>query len=142
MGYLIRGEDAVAKDQDGLQALLKDDSPYVRIVAAQALAQHGGDADAQAALTVLRELAPPDKNGVMTSMAALVAIDALGKKAVPLLDTIRTMPTEGPSPDARYNSYVPRLVAGIRTQLGDAPAESPAAKAKAKGKGKGKAKAK
>jgi hypothetical protein len=98
---------------------------------------YGNDADLQAALTVLKELAPPDKNGVFTSMADLVAIDTLGKRAAPLLDTIRSMPTEGPSPDARYNSYIPRLVADIRTELGD---ELPAAKTKGKGKGKAKAK--
>jgi hypothetical protein len=52
---------------------------------------------------------------------------------------VRDMPTEGNSPDGRYNSYIPRLVADIRTNLGD---EAPAAKVKAKGKGKGKVKAK
>jgi uncharacterized sulfatase len=137
MGYLMRGQPAVEKGHDALQAVLRDSSPYVRIMAAQSLAMYGNDADLQAALTVLKELAPPDKNGVFTSMADLVAIDTLGKRAAPLLDTIRSMPTEGPSPDARYNSYIPRLVADIRTELGD---ELPAAKTKGKGKGKAKAK--
>jgi uncharacterized sulfatase len=100
---------------------------------------YGSDADRQAGLNVLQELAPPAKNGVLTSMAALVAIDALGKGAAPLLDMVRDMPTEGKSPDGRYNSYIPRLVADIRTNLGD---EAPAAKVKAKGKGKGKVKVK
>jgi uncharacterized sulfatase len=138
MGFLMRGPMPDILPDPNL--VLNDDSPYVRITAAQLFVEYGNDQQKEAALAALRQLAPPDKNGVLTSLAALVAIDALGKKAAPLLDTIRTMPTEGPSPDGRYNSYVPRLVAAIRTQFGDAPGEPPAAKAKGKGKGKAKAK--
>jgi hypothetical protein len=62
---------------------------------------------------VLKELAPPDKNGVYVSVQALNAIDALGRKAAPLMDTIRTMQTKDPSAVDRVNGYVARLVADI-----------------------------
>jgi hypothetical protein len=69
----------------------------------------------------------------------LSAIQALGKKAAPLLDIVRTMPIDGPSPDARYDSYVPRLVEDITTGLGGQRANPPpTGKSKGKAKGKGK----
>jgi arylsulfatase A-like enzyme len=140
LGLLMRGADGVQAAKAPLQAALKDASPHVRIVAAQALGQYGDQADLTAALSVLGELAPSDKNGVFVSMAALTAVQALGAKAAPLLETVRSMSQEGPSPDARFNSYVPRLVANITSDLGGAPAVPPAT-AKAKNKGKAKTKA-
>jgi HEAT repeat protein len=111
---------------------MNDDSPYVRIAAAQALAQHGEPADLPDALRVLGELAPTDKNGVFVSMDALMAIAALGKKAASLLQIVRTMSMDGPAPDARFNSYVPRLVADITRDLGGEARQAPATKAKGK----------
>jgi hypothetical protein len=90
------------------------------------------------ALATLKELAPCDKNGVLVSMAALNAVQALGETAAPLLETVRTMNPQGPSPDGRFDSYVPRLVADITRELGGEPPAAPAAgKAKRKGKAKG-----
>ena len=45
----------------------------------------------------------------------------MGQKAAPLLPTVRTISGEGPSPNARYNAYVPRLVADITKNLGGEP---------------------
>lgn len=116
MGYLMRGEAGVKEGRFALTAALQDASPYVRIVAAVALGRFGSETELTAALGVLGELAPADKNGVLVSISALCAVDALGKKAAPLVDLIRTMAQQGPSPDERYNSYVPRLVADITGQ--------------------------
>jgi len=139
LGYLMRGTAGVAAGKPQLRAGLKDESPYVRIAAAQALAQYGESADLQAALEVLGRLAPADKQGVLISIAALNAIDSLGKKAAPLLPVIRAITGEGPSPDERYNSYVPRLVADITQNLGGEPPPRPDTKAKGKAKAKNKA---
>jgi len=59
---------------------------------------------------------------VLTAMSALAAIEALGEKARPLHDEIAQMSPDGPSPDGRYNSYVPRLIANI---VPDAVAKAP-----------------
>jgi uncharacterized sulfatase len=118
LGILIRGEGGVHSGAQELRKALRDESPYVRVVAAQALAQFGSGEDEQAALAVLRDLLPPDENGVFVSMAALNAADALGRQALPLLEAIRTMPRQGASPDERYNSYVPRLVERMTAELG------------------------
>jgi arylsulfatase A-like enzyme len=141
LGYLMRGKVGVEAGKAELRAALRDDSPFVRVAAAEALGQYGNEADLTAALAVLKELAMPDKNSVFVSIHALSAIDALGKKAAPLLAAVQTIPPQAETPDNRYNSYGPRLVEHIVEQLGGTPSEGAAtAKGKAKGKGKKKAK--
>jgi arylsulfatase A-like enzyme len=133
LGFLMRGQAGVTDGAAVLRAALADPSPFVRIVAAQALAAHGSAADLTAALAVLRELAPPDKNGMLVSMPALSAIEALGPKAASLTELVRTMSPKGPSPDNRFDGYVPRLIANIAPPP---PGSESAPGAKAKGKGK------
>jgi uncharacterized sulfatase len=130
LGLLIRGQAALAGNDDALRAALDDTSPHVRIVAAEALGRHGREGDLGPALTVLRELAPPEKNGVLVSMAALGAIEALGEKAASLRDFVRGLNPNGPSPDARYNSYVPRLIQNIAPGKNDPAAPAPRAAGK------------
>ncbi|HUG70370.1 MAG TPA: sulfatase-like hydrolase/transferase [Pirellulaceae bacterium] len=113
LGLLMRGADGVSANQAALQAALADQSPDVRIVAAQALGLHGDQASQELALETLAGLAGPESNGVLTSMSALAAIEALGKVAEPLHDRVSQLDPNGPSPDGRYNSYVPRLIANI-----------------------------
>jgi arylsulfatase A-like enzyme len=133
LGFLMRGKDAVGKGQVALRAALADDSPYVRIVAAEALARYGASPELQPALAVLGELAPPAKNGVFVAMAALSAIEAIGPKAAPLHKIVSSMSPEGPSPDGRYNSYVPRQIANLVPSAQSTG--QPGAKAKSKRKG-------
>ncbi len=130
-GFLMRGKDGVTRGAPGLRKALKDSSLDVRIVAAQALAEHGGAADLAASLDVLRELAPPEKNGILVAMASLSAIEAIGAKGKPLHELVRTMSPTGRSPHNRFDSYVPRLMANIAPP--PAGTETPAPKAK-KGK--------
>ena len=130
----MRGGEAVTKNVSLLEKALGDSLPAVRIAAAQALGAFGDDAALGKALSTLGELAPPEKNGVLVSMSALSAIEALGPKAAPLYPAIIAMKQNGPSPDGRYNEYVPRLMANIVP--GTKPEED-----KIKGKGKKKNKA-
>jgi arylsulfatase A-like enzyme len=113
LGYLMRGREAVSGNETGLHAALDDNSPYVRIVAAQALVQYGAESNRSPALETLAELAPPQTNGVLVSMFALGVIEALGDQARSLRPQIRAMKPQGPSPDGRFNSYVPRLIQSI-----------------------------
>jgi uncharacterized sulfatase len=130
LGFLMRGQAAVASNEDTLRTTLNDVSPYVRIVAAEALGLHGREGARASALKVLRELAPPEKNGVFVSMSALAAIEALGEQAASLHELVRNLNPNGPSPDARYHSYVPRLIQNIAP--GASPPAVPARKAKGK----------
>jgi uncharacterized sulfatase len=113
LGYLMRGRAGVQAGKGSLRAGLSDESPYVRVVAAQALAQFGDVSDLRPSLDVLAQLAPADKNSVFVSIMALNAIDGLGKTAGPLLPTIRAIRGDGALPDPRYDGYIPRLVAHI-----------------------------
>jgi arylsulfatase A-like enzyme len=109
MGLLMRGREAVAAGREELRAALNDPSPSVRVTAAQALAQWGTESDLSPALATLEQLAPPDKNGVYVSLLALNAIDALGSKAVSLMDTVETMTKTDPKAVARANGYLAGL---------------------------------
>ena len=134
-GVLIRGRDAVTATRDLLRAALQDASPSVRVAAAWALGQHGSADDLQAALKVLGELAPPDKNGAYVSMLTLNAVDALGEKAAPLHELLRSMPAKDPAATGRANGYVARLQEGFR-KPGDAPQTPEKKRAKAAGRKK------
>ncbi len=113
LGMLMRGKEAVAAAHEELVAALKDRSPYVRIAAAEALGRYGSAADLKQALATLVELGPMDKNGVFVSMAVLNALDALGPKAAPVLDTVKKFPQKGKVPDKRYTPFVPRLITDL-----------------------------
>lgn len=113
MGLLTRGADAVMSNQRALQTALSDDSPDVRIVAAQALALHCEGEMRDIALQTLGELISPKKNGVLTSMSALASVEALGERASSLHGQAASLSPNGNAPDKRYDSYVPRLIENI-----------------------------
>jgi hypothetical protein len=125
---LRRGEAGEA----ALRRAFADSSPFVRIVAAEALAAHGAASDLSWPSPCLRELAPPDKNGAIAAMAALSAIEALGPKAASLHPLVRALKINTGSPHNRFDSYIPRLI----TNITGADPEASATKAKGKGKKK------
>jgi uncharacterized sulfatase len=118
LGLLMREEAGVSAARKELLAALKDDSPYVRIAAAEALGRFGGAPDLKPALETLAALGPIDRHGVFVSMAALNSIEGLGGKAAPLADSIRSFPAQGKVPHARYDSYVPRLLERLKATVG------------------------
>ncbi|MFA6546733.1 MAG: sulfatase-like hydrolase/transferase [Limisphaerales bacterium] len=136
LGVLMRGRDAVAASRMDLIKALSDASPYVRIPAAQALGLHGDQADLDKALPVLLELADWGRSGPFAAISALNALGALGPRAASATAALKGLPGKGTSPDGRYNSYVPRLLAELTAGAdGDAkPAKqkAPAKKAKKK----------
>ena len=89
LGIVMRGQEAVAKSRDALLAALKDESPCVRIVAAEALAQFGTPADVQRSLETL--VAAIEEDGVNVSLMALNAIDRLGDKAAPVRGRLKQL---------------------------------------------------
>jgi len=113
MGLLMRGEDAVRPQTVALQAALSDSSPNVQIVSAQALGAYGDSNAQEMALETLAALVSPETNGVLTSMAALSAVEALVDAASSLHEQIAQLDPSGPSPDSRYDSYVARLIANV-----------------------------
>jgi arylsulfatase A-like enzyme len=116
-GLLMRGTAGVSASRSELTTALSDRSPYVRITAAEALGRYGNPTDLPKSLKLLGNLGSLGKNNVFVSMAALNALDALGAKAAPLAEAITTFPQEGVSPDARFNSYVPRLLEDLNARF-------------------------
>jgi arylsulfatase A-like enzyme len=134
LGLLMRGESATRDQTAALLKALNDPSIDVRIPAAQALGQFGDAAALAQALPTLSALAAPKDHDVLTAMAALAAIEALGPKADSLKPQIATLDPNGPTPDDRYNSYVPRLIENI---VPKPQREKPKGKGKNKNKAKG-----
>lgn len=134
LGLLMRGESATRDQTAAILKALNDPSIDVRIPAAQALGQFGDAAALAKALPTLSALAAPKDHDVLTAMAALAAIEALGPKADSLKPQITTLDPNGPTPDDRYNSYVPRLIENI---VPKPKGEKPKGKGKNKNKAKG-----
>ncbi len=120
VGILNRGNDGVSGSKGDLVKALKDDSRYVRIVAAYALAKFGDQKDQRIAVDTLVEVAPWTPQGdVFASMAAMNALDKLDDKAAYAADTIKAFPRSGGrSPNGRYNGYVARLLDKTLSDLG------------------------
>jgi hypothetical protein len=108
---------AVTRNAATLRELLKDESPSVRVVAAEALGQYGTKDDVDASLKVLLELGHPTKNSIYVSLAALNALDRLGEKMRPALATLRDWPTQGTPADHRAAPGIARLLTKINKEL-------------------------
>ncbi len=110
LGLHMRGESSVMGARQELRKALDDESPFVAIAAAQALAEFGGADDLKLALPRLAAKADWSSNDVFVCVAALNSLDALEGKAVPMFEALQRLPTKGPVPDARYADYVSRLL--------------------------------
>ena len=119
MGILMRGADAVTTTKTVLDKALADSSPYVRIVAAEALSRYGNRRNADRAVDVLIELADAERNHNFVSMAALNAIDLLGDRAANKIDAIRALPTAPTAATPRTDGYIKRLIDKILADLTD-----------------------
>ncbi len=117
LGLLMRGSDAVKSAHDALAKALDDPASDVRLTAAEALGRFGTEADLARVLPLLAQAADWSKGDAFTAMAALNAIGALGEKAAPLAGALKTLPAKGPSPHARFNEYIPRLLEDLRANL-------------------------
>ncbi|MBI2825236.1 MAG: sulfatase-like hydrolase/transferase [Planctomycetia bacterium] len=114
LGLLMRGTSGLAAARGELKAALGDESPYVRIAAAEALGQYGDEADRSEVLSLLVKSAQPQEDNVFVSLAALQALDALGDKAAPVAAEIKRVRRPSKLPDPRYAPYVPRLIADMQ----------------------------
>lgn len=118
MGALIRGAEEVTKTQASLRKAMKDQSPHVRIAAAEALGRYGLEEDLQSALDLLIGLADSEKNNSYIAIHALNAITALGKKAAPLKQQIAALTLVDPKSPSRVNQeYAVKAVNWLKATL-------------------------
>ena len=117
MGLLMRGKKGLSMTGKYLEKALHDDSPYVRVVAAEALGKFGNQDQVTQAVNTLGQIADPVKNGCFPSMLAMNAIDHLDEKAKSLLPIIESMPQVPEGVDKRFRGYVGRLVKTTTEEL-------------------------
>lgn len=114
MGLLMRGEAAIAEARQALQAALADESPAVRIVAAEALGRYGTETDAQKSLALLLEHGDLRQHDTFTVMLALNAVMALEDRAAPTKAQLARLPNQVDKMPPRVEGYVGRLLAKLR----------------------------
>jgi uncharacterized sulfatase len=117
LGLFMRGRKTCEGNLKELRAALDDRSPYIRIVAAEALGHYGTDDDRKRILPLLVRLANCEKHDVFVAVAALTALESLGERAAPVAAEIAALPAKGELPDARYSPYVPRLLEDLKAGL-------------------------
>ena len=118
LGLLMRGQTAVSKAAAPLRKALADPSLSVRIAAAEALGKFGAEADVDASLKTLVELADLHRHGLYVSMMALNSLDALGDKVRRVKAEINGLPVESPAVHERMRDNVKNLITHIQKRLG------------------------
>jgi uncharacterized sulfatase len=103
-GLLCHGKDGVAAGHEQLVKALEDDSPIVRVVAAEALGRFGSSDDTAAALKVLLKSCQPSEDTYLTT-AAWNALDYLDQRAEPAKEAIQAISADPLSPPQRYGGY-------------------------------------
>lgn len=102
LGMLVQGKSAARTSEAKLNSLLNDDSPSVRIVAAEALGRFGSKQSSERAVSTLIDLANVEKHGPFVSTQALNSLDALPTDLiVSRAEEIRKLPTEHQSLNSR-----------------------------------------
>lgn len=117
MGYLIRGKSGLRKGRKFLVNALKDESPSVRIIAAESLGRYGNKKESKLAADLLIKYADPKENGISLSMLSLNAIDYLDEKASHHKETISKLPKLDPNADPRTRNYAGNLIGKIMSDL-------------------------
>ncbi len=106
-----------AGQRDALAKLLEDESPTVRVAAAELLGTYGRADDLPKALDTLLHVADCSNDGWFAAVESLNAIHRLGMKAAPIKDKVAALPKKLPGVDPKLNDYVPRLIDKILIDL-------------------------
>ncbi len=113
LGILVRGASGFKAAGDAMAKAAEDENPSVRIPALEAIARYGVQADSDAAVDALGELARPVENGAYVAMEALTVIQDLGWLAQRLDPRLTDMESEDPNAPWRgANEFVARLLPG------------------------------
>jgi uncharacterized sulfatase len=108
VGLLSQGRRGMTAGGKELFLALKDESPIVRVVAAEALGRFGTSGDAVSARRVLLKYCEPSEDAYLTT-AAWNALNYLGERATPAEAAIRALSPDPISPPPRYGGYGKRL---------------------------------
>jgi uncharacterized sulfatase len=121
LGLHIRGAEGVQAGHDALLKALRDESPSVRIAAANALATYGSAADSSAALDVLLADADATKSSNPAAIEALNALTGQVSKLATMKGKVVNLPDGAKGTEQRLKEYVPRLKDKLCNDLGITP---------------------
>ena len=123
-GLLAQEKRGVEAGHNQLVAALKDASPMVQVIAAEALGRFGNEQETAAALKVLLHNARPQANAFL-SIAAWNSLDYLDERALPAVKEITALSPDPKLPPPRYGGYGRRLkeetLASLRQLVLSAP---------------------
>jgi uncharacterized sulfatase len=117
MGLQMRGKGNEPGEHEMLVKLLTDESPSVRVTAAEVLGTYGNQEDLAKALEVLLAAADCTKQGIYSAVEALNALHRLGHKVDPVKDKIAALPKEVAGTEPKLKEYIPRLMEEIAADL-------------------------
>ncbi len=119
LGLQMRGETIVAAQPAALWRRLHDDeSTAVRVIAAEVEARFADGQRRNDAIASLLGLADWHSHDLFTAMAALASLETIADSLKPQqVAKVGELPSEGPSPDGRYASYVPRLLKRLKSEI-------------------------
>ena len=117
MGLQMRGKSDAPGEHEMLVKLLTDESPSVRVTAAEVLGTYGNPQDLSKALEVLLAAADCTKQGIYSAVEALNALHRLGHKVDPVKDKIGALPKEVAGTEQKLKEYIPRLIEQIAADL-------------------------
>ena len=118
IGLVIRGETGTQAGQRQLRRMARnDDSPSVRVIAAEALGRYGDDQDVKIAFNTLIECANAENHGPYVAFLALNALDFMDERAAPIKAKIEQLPRKGDWVPSRGNAYAGNLIDKILADL-------------------------
>ena len=113
LGLGMRAEFKAPGEHETLLKLLADESPSVRITAAEVLGTFGSTDDLAKSLDVLLVSADYKKSGLYSAVEALNSLHRLGKKTIPVRDKIAALPQDMTGVEGKFKAYIPDLMAQI-----------------------------
>ena len=113
MGLLVDGNKNFDAGKETLKRLMEDPNSTVAIVAAQAWANFGNEAERKDGLAKLVELADHNNSNILASVHALVAIDR-HKEKKSVAERLKKLPTQD-GKTKRGGTYIPALLQSIKT---------------------------
>ena len=117
VGLLTQAQAGLDAGHQQLLTALKDDSPIVRIIAAEALGRYGSDDDAAKALPILLANINPEGNTYL-GIAAWNGIDYLDNKAKGAVDQLAATAAKPVNPPERVGGYAGSLKTKVLRDLG------------------------
>lgn len=122
-GLLVRACDSNTSAEQRVdlvkaaRGMLSDNSPYVRVLAAETVARFGETNDRTAAVRALVDLSDADRHNLFVAVQALNSLDWAQPTKSEIGDGLKGLATSDKRFGPRYQNYLPRLAERIESIL-------------------------